>query len=379
MKSTKKIPLFRVSVSLLALAGFAAAQDQTPHGWRSVNDPLPATLDPASPSGVLDQAPDQNGAPPPNYNAQPNLAQAAPAYPQGNAQGNYPPPPPYNGPAQNGPNAQQGNYPPPPDVPARLTIKAGTYVTVRMNQWLSSDRNQPGDSFTATLEQPLVVDGIVVAQRGQTVTGRVSEAQKAGRVEGTSRLGVQLTGLVLVDGQQANVQAQMINRTGSTSQGRDAAAIGGTTALGAIIGAGVDNGRGAAIGAGAGAAAGILGVLLTRGRPTVIYPETVLTFQIDAPITIATGRAPQAFRDVDARDYGQQAPAAGPRYSGGPAGGYAGGPAGAPPPPAAPYYGSGYYGYGYPYPYYGGFSLFVGPRYGYAYGPRFYGGYRIRR
>jgi hypothetical protein len=367
MKSTKNSHLFRISVSLLALAGFAAAQESAPHGWRSVNDPLPATLDPASPSGVLAQGPDQNGAPPPNFNAQ-----AAPAYPQGNAQGNYPPPPPYNGPVQNGPNAQQGNYPPPPDVPARLTIKAGTYLTVRMNQWLSSDRNQPGDSFTATLDQPLVVDGIVVAQRGQTVTGRVSEAQKAGRVEGTSRLGVQLTGLVLVDGQQANVQAKMISRTGPTSQGRDAAAIGGTTALGAIIGAGVDSGRGAAIGAGAGAAAGILGVLLTRGRPTVIYPESVLTFQIDAPITIATDRAPQAFRDVDARDYGQAPPAAGPRY----AGGYSGGPAGAPPP--APYYGPGY-GYGYPYPYYGGFSLFVGPRYGYAYGPRFYGGYRIRR
>ena len=122
--------------------------------------------------------------------------------------------------------------------------------------------------FSATLEQPIVVDGFVVAQRGQTVSGRVTEAQKAGRVEGTSRLGVELTDLTFVDGQQASVHSQMINRTGPTSVGRDAAAIGGTTALGAIIGAGADWGRGAAIGAGAGAAAGIIGVLLTRGKPT---------------------------------------------------------------------------------------------------------------
>src|SRR5947208_16671116 len=66
--------------------------------------------------------------------------------------------------------------------PSRLSIQPGTYVTVRVNQWLSSDRNQQGDAFFASLASPLVVNGVVVAQRGQTVAGRVSEAQKAGRI-----------------------------------------------------------------------------------------------------------------------------------------------------------------------------------------------------
>ena len=73
--------------------------------------------------------------------------------------------------------------------PTQLTIKAGTYVTVRLNEVLSSDRSMVGDAFTATLTKPIVVDGIVVAQRGQNVTGRVTDAKKAGRVSGTSRLG----------------------------------------------------------------------------------------------------------------------------------------------------------------------------------------------
>src|SRR5216684_1247554 len=77
-------------------------------------------------------------------------------------------------------------------VPPQLTIKPGTFVTVRVDQWLSSDRNQAGDAFSATLVKPIVVDGVIVAQRGQTVAGRVAEAQKAGRVEGVSRLGLQL-------------------------------------------------------------------------------------------------------------------------------------------------------------------------------------------
>jgi hypothetical protein len=377
MKPTISV-IARYSIALLAMAGFAAAQDQTPHQWRTFDQAAPGQTAPAQsdlqPAAPVPAQPDQSA--PPVFADQ----QSAPADPaQGAAQ--FPPAQPQ--PPQSQP--QQGFYPPPPSsVPAHLTIKPGTYVTVRINQFLSSDRNQTGDAFAATLAQPLVVDGVVVAQRGQTVGGRVSEAQKAGRVEGTSRLGVQLTDLTLADGSSIPIQSQMINRNGPTSVGRDAAAIGGTTALGAAIGAGVDWGRGAAIGAGAGAAAGILGVLLTRGRPTIIYPESTLTFRIDSPVDVATDRAPQAFRYADQQDYGTGYGAPRPpasMYGGSP---YGGSPYGAaplpygPPPPVAPYpyyYGYGY-GYGYPYPYYyPGFSVFVGPRY---YGG-FYGGYRFRR
>ena len=369
----------RFSIGLLAIAGLAVAQDQTtqPHQWRTFDQGAPGQTVPAQ-SDLQQAAP----APTPQDQSQPPVfADQNQNVPLDQAQGAGqapPPPPPGNYPPQ------QGNYPPPPQgnlsIPSHLTIKPGTYVTVRINQFLSSDRNQTGDAFSATLAQPLVVDGIVVAQRGQTVGGRVSEAQKAGRVEGTSRLGVQLTDLTLADGSTVPIQSQMINRNGPTSVGRDAAAIGGTTALGAAIGAGVDWGRGAAIGAGAGAAAGILGVLLTRGRPTIIYPESTLTFRIDSPVDVATDHAPQAFRYADQQDYGTGygAPRPPAMYGGGAP--YGGAPYGAAPYAAAPvpapypypYYG----GYAYPYPYYyPGFSVFVGPRY---YGG-FYGGYRFRR
>jgi hypothetical protein len=249
-----------------------------------------------------------------------------------------------------------------------LTIKAGTFVTVRVNEPLSSDRNQAGDAFSATLVQPVVVDGVIVADRGQTIAGRVSEAQKAGRVEGTSRLGVQLTELTLADGNQVPIQSQLIRAGAGTSVGRDAGAIAGTTALGAAVGAAADWGRGAAIGAGAGAAAGIIGVLLTRGHATVIYPESVLTFRIESPVTISTERAPQAFRYVQPSDYDR------PTYAlqrpPQPAGcaGY-----GCAPPPY-PYYGY----YGYPYSWGPGLSFFYGPRY--YRGPGFYfGGHGFHR
>jgi hypothetical protein len=247
----------------------------------------------------------------------------------------------------------------------------GTFLTVRVNQLISTDKDQPGDAFSATLAQPLVVNGVVVAEPGQTVGGRVVESVKAGRIEGVSRLKVELIELTLVDGEQVPVRTQFVTRNGDTSVGRDAAAIGTTTALGAAIGAAAGWGTGAAIGAGAGAAAGTLGVLLTRGQPSVILPEQQLTFRIEAPFTVSTGLAPQAFRYVQPGEYDRPPTSA---SNPAPAPGYYGAPA---PAPAYPYPA---YPYPYPYPYYWGpsFAFYAGPTFwfgrGYYYGhPYYYG------
>src|SRR5215469_11279641 len=201
--------------------------------------------------------------------------------------------------------------PPPADPPAgaiapKLIIPQGKFITVRVNQPLSTDHNQVGDFFTATLAESIVVDGIVVAQRGQTVSGRVSEVDKGGRVSGVSKLGIELTQLTSVDGQQLPIQTQLVGRSGRSTEGRDAAAIAGTTALGAAIGAAADWGRGAAIGAGAGAVLGIAGVLLSHGAPAVVFPETPLTFRIEQSVDVNTDRSPQSFQPVNPNDYQAQ-------------------------------------------------------------------------
>jgi hypothetical protein len=260
-------------------------------------------------------------------------------------------------------------------VPSRLTLQAGTFVTVRVDQMLSSDKNQAGDGFTATLTRPLVADGVVVAQRGQIIGGRVAEAQKAGRVTGVSHLAVVLTDLTLVDGQQVPIETELTSLAGPTSKARDAGAIAGTTATGAAVGAAAGSGVGAAIGAGAGVIVGTVGVLVTRGHATVIYPESILTFRLSEPITISTDRAPLAFRYVNTpNEYNRASNAQGPP----PAGpgwtckGY-----GWPPPTATPppYY---YYPYAYPYPGGVSFGLWYGP--GFVYGRGFYGrGFGYRR
>ncbi len=190
-----------------------------------------------------------------------------------------------------------------PAQSSQLILPAGAWITVRVNEPLSSDQNRPGDGFSATLAQPLVADGYVIARRGQTIAGRVADTQKAGRTKGTSRLAIELTEISLVDGQQLPVRTQLVEYSGGTSKGRDATAIATTTGIGAAIGAAADGGFGAGMGAIAGAAASTIGVLVTRGRPTVILPEATLTFRTLAPLTISTERAGQAFQLVRQEDY----------------------------------------------------------------------------
>jgi len=322
---------------LLAATGLVFAQNQPPSGgWRRVGEAPPPPQSPAA-SGPELQAQD------PEPIERDSFGQPVQQQPQMQQQPQL----------QQRPPMARPSY----GMPAEVTLRPGTYMTVRLAQTLSSDHNQPGDTFMASLAQPVVVDGIVVAQRNQMVYGRVAESEKS-HSDRPSRLALQLTSMTLADGSQIPIRSMLVARKGTTTPAGDqVGTVAMTTGVGAMVGAAADWGRGAAIGAGVGAAAGIAGVLLTRNHPTIVYPESVLTFEVEAPATIVTARAPQAFRYVDSEDY-TQAPVNAELHRR--------------PVPAYPYYGapypSPYYYGGYGYPYYGGFSIAIGRGWGWGHG-----------
>jgi len=292
----------------LSLSGFAVAQQQEPPPQsqeQSQQQSQQQGQQTGRPPQSSQQQTQDQPAPPPPAQQDTNRAQDSNRPPisrdrvpqNADEYGQQNPPSPNRPPAANGPNDQ---YAPPP---ALLTIPAATVLVIRINEPLSSDHNQVGDRFTGVLEQPIVVNGWVVARRGQTVIGQVKSVQKAGRVKGVSQLGVELTDLTLVDGQQAPILTELWKGSGGTSHGADAATIAGGTALGAIIGSAADWGRGASIGAGAGAVAGIGAVLLTRGRPTILEPESQLTFRLIDPVKVDTTHSQQAFLPVSQEDF----------------------------------------------------------------------------
>jgi len=187
----------------------------------------------------------------------------------------------------------------PPDT---LVLPAGTVITIEVSELVSSDLQQTGDHFAAALHHPLVVDGWVVARPGQIVVGRIADAKRAGRIEGTSKLILELEHLALVDGYQASIQTDLIENSGPASRGRDLTVVAVTTGAGAAIGS-ICGRKSAAIGAAVGATAGIAGVLMTRGEKVEIGPERILTFRLSSPLLVSTGQSRHAFWQVTPDDY----------------------------------------------------------------------------
>lgn len=174
----------------------------------------------------------------------------------------------------------------PPPPPRSITIPAGTLITVRLAQAIESGSNSEGDAFTATLDQPLVVDGLVIAERGSRQQGKVSFSERPGRVKGRAAFGLELVALNTADGQRVDLHTEIFRHEADSGAGRDAAKAGVMAGIGAAIGAMAGGGRGAAIGAAAGGAAGAGTVMATRGQEARLPAETRISFRLTQPITL---------------------------------------------------------------------------------------------
>lgn len=179
------------------------------------------------------------------------------------------------------PITQAPPTPPPPAVPPppqKVTVPAGTQLSVRLNDPLDSERNQVGDTFHGSLSAPIVVNGETVVPSGADVIGRVAEVKSAGRFAGNSVLTLELTSLS-VNGRTYSVQTNQWSRAGKGEGKSTATKVGVGTAAGAILGGLIGGGRGAAIGAASGAGAGTGVAAAKKGEQIKLGPEAVLNFQ----------------------------------------------------------------------------------------------------
>jgi hypothetical protein len=168
--------------------------------------------------------------------------------------------------------------PAPPPKPVKVTVPAGTQLSVRLNDPLDSERNQVGDSFHGSLSAPIAVDGETVIPSGSDVVGRVVNVQSAGRFAGSSLLTLELTSLT-VNGRTYSLQTNQWSRQGKGEGKNTATKVGVGTAAGAILGGIIGGGKGAAIGAASGAGVGTGVSAAKKGEQIKLGSEAVLNFQ----------------------------------------------------------------------------------------------------
>ena len=166
------------------------------------------------------------------------------------------------------------------------TLVSGTVLTVRMVDSVDSERDHVGQTFRASLDEPVVDSGgNTLIPRGADVVVKLVDDQQSGKIAGRTVLTLDLAS-VRVNGRDVDINTQSVTEQSSSRAGRSGKVIGGTAALGAIIGAIAGGGKGAAIGAGAGAGAGTVAEVATKGQRVHIPSETRLTFTLQQAVRL---------------------------------------------------------------------------------------------
>ena len=244
---------FLSAAAVAAICAFASSGCHS--SSQPANSPAAQSAQPAQPSGQAEQpgtAQSSNSAP-----AQP--ATAAPRTPAA----------------------------PPP--PAAVDLPAGTDLRVRLDQDLGSKISHAGDSFAATVADPVVINGETVIPRGSEAEGTVINAKPLGRFKGGAALAIRLERVTTRWGSYP-VNTGTIARAEKGKGKRTGVMAGGGAGLGALIGGLAGGGKGALIGALAGGGAGTAGSAFTGNKQIFLPAETLLTFRLEHAVHITEQR-----------------------------------------------------------------------------------------
>ena len=191
-----------------------------------------------------------------------------------------------NGGGSSGYDNTSSGTPSAPAAPSKINVPAGTQLSIRTSEEVSSEKAQVGDIFHGSISSPVSIDDQTVIPNTADVEGRVVEVKSAGRFAGQSVLTLELTRLI-VNGKTYNIQTDRWSKSGNGRGKSTAAKVGGGAAVGAVLGGIFGGGKGAAIGAAAGAGAGTGVSAATKGQQIDLKPETILNFQLQNSITVS--------------------------------------------------------------------------------------------
>lgn len=186
------------------------------------------------------------------------------------------------------------------------TIPTGTQLQLKLDNTLSTRSSNVGDTFTASVTQPVTASGGgVLVPAGSVVTGRVAQVQQPGTIGGQSQLQLQFEQLRLPDGHESSLAASLsgvetgggigsviagspsTTEEGGVTRSKTRSTVGSTAATaaaGTIVGAIVGGGKGAGIGAAVGAG---LGILLSSRTGNIDLPAgTPMTITLDRPVQV---------------------------------------------------------------------------------------------
>ncbi len=177
------------------------------------------------------------------------------------------------------------------EQPAPARLDAGTIISLRASDTLTSRHNEPGDSIRATLDGPVTdVNGEVIIPAGAVFTGTIADIAPAERPGGEGRM-VLIFDQVHFGGGVYTVEAG-IDTVGTRMKGRgvtagDAAKVGAGAVVGALAGRLIGgNRRGTAVGAVVGTAAGVGIAAATRDIDIILDAGAPIRLVLTVPFVV---------------------------------------------------------------------------------------------
>ncbi len=171
------------------------------------------------------------------------------------------------------------------------TVPAGTSLALTLNETLSTETNHQGDSFSATLAEPIMdANGMVLIPAGATVNGTVTGVQKSGHVGETAVLKLAFQS-ISSGGKTYPLEASVLEanpeRKNRTSTGANVGKVAAGAAAGAILGKVLGKSTGSTVkGAVIGAAAGTAIAMGTADVDAVLPAGSRVVIRLDAPVDV---------------------------------------------------------------------------------------------
>ncbi len=173
---------------------------------------------------------------------------------------------------------------PKPAAPAPapgVTVPAGTALKVTVNTALTSETAQPGDSWSGTISEAVVVGSAAPFPAGSVVHGVVTGVKPAEK--GDRAVLVLAIRSIEANGRSHTIRAGTDSLIAGSTRARNVGAVAGGAAAGALIGKAVGgSNKGALIGGLVGGAAAATGAAASKGYQVTVKEGAQMTFRVSS-------------------------------------------------------------------------------------------------
>jgi hypothetical protein len=171
--------------------------------------------------------------------------------------------------------------------PIQITIPVGTLFKVQLNQSIRTSTHRKGQSFFATLKEPIMHGSKTLIPEGVPLLGVISRSVESGHFSGMALIELQLVRIFMLNETTYLLTTEPFQKTGGAHLLHNMGLIGSVAILGAGGGFLFGKVSGALVGVGLGAVTGGVFAYVTGKEDLFLKAGTELVFKLSRPITIS--------------------------------------------------------------------------------------------